>query len=133
MTPFLIFIAVAALIFYIAPQYMKLRAALGIPQLIQSNLPLLHKVELMLFGLKTPFLNTLALVWTFIMTEGDELRGFDWGQFMSHEHAVWVSAALWAAGLWSHFSGLNAAAATVPAIPALPAALPEAPPAPKAI
>ncbi len=132
MAPFLIFIAVIAVIFYVVPQYMKLRAALGIPQLIASNLPVLQKIELLLLGLKTPFLNTAAIMWTFVITEGDELRGFAWEQVMSHEHAVWVATGLWAAGLWSHFSGINAAAATVPVIASLPAALPEAPPAPKA-
>ena len=130
--PILLILIVGTVIFFVVPQLAKFRATLGIPQTLESGaLTILQKIGLLLLGLKTPFLNTLALVWTFILTEGDELRGFAWEQFMSHEHAVWVATGLWAASIWSHFTGLNAAAATPPVIAPLPSAIPTPPTAPK--
>jgi hypothetical protein len=124
----LLILVFGVMIFFMIPQRAKFRATLGIPQTLESGgLSLLQKLKLLALGLKTPFLNTLTLFWTFLMTEGDELRGFAWDQIMTHEHAVWVATCLWFASIWSHFGGLNAAAATPPVVAPLPPAIPIAP------
>jgi hypothetical protein len=126
---FLILLA-AAFIFLIIPGLTKFRKTLGIPQILSSDsLSFVEKIWLFMLGLKTPLLSTLSVLWSFVMTEGESLMGFAWEKFMTHEHAVYVTCGLWFATLWSHFSGLNAAAAATPVSP------PPAPPiiaAPKA-
>ncbi|MGA7657603.1 MAG: hypothetical protein WCA96_12600 [Methylocella sp.] len=127
--PILLILIVGVILFFVAPQLAKLRATLGVPAAVSSDATtILQKIWLLTLGLKTPFLNTLALVWSFILAEGDSLKGFAWEQFVSHEHAVWIAMSLWFASLWAHFTGINTAAATPPVIAPLPSAVP----APKA-
>ena len=96
--PILLILIIGVVIFFAAPQLAKFRATLGIPAAVQSEATtLLQKIWLLTLGLKTPFLNTLALVWSFILAEGESLRGFAWEQFVSHEHAVWIAIGLWGA------------------------------------
>lgn len=122
--PLIIIALLFVVFFFVVPQLVKFRATTGIDQkLVSDELPVLQKIWLMMLGLKTPFLTTLSTLFSFVTTEGDKLVGFGWDQFMSHEHAAMVSAGLWFATLWAHFSGLNAAAALPPvAVPASPAA-----------
>jgi hypothetical protein len=123
--PILLILIIGVVIFFAAPQLAKFRATLGIPAAVQSEATtLLQKIWLLTLGLKTPFLNTLALVWSFILAEGESLRGFAWEQFVSHEHAVWIAIGLWGESLWAHFTGINTAAATPPVIVPLPSAIP---------
>lgn len=127
---FLTFIMIVAMIFFIVPQITKFRATLGINKTLESGtLSFFDGVKLRLLGFKTPILNTLAMVWSFIIAEGDSLGGVAWERIVSHEHATWIAIGLWGVSLWSHFSGLNAAAASTPVLPGLPGALP-APPLP---
>lgn len=128
--PILLILIVASVILFVSPQLAKFRATLGINKALDAGgLTLLQKVWLGLLGLKTPFLSTISLLWSFMLAEGDQLRGFAWDTIVSHEHAVWISFTLWIATLWSHFSGLQAAAATPPVVTPLPYAIPT--PAPK--
>jgi hypothetical protein len=130
--PVLIILISAVIVFFVLPQLAKFRATIGIDTALKSGaFSLVQKLSLIVLGLKTPFLNTLAFVWIFLITEGDDLRSYAWEQIMSHEHAVWVITGLWAAGIWSHFSGLQAAAATPPVVTPFPSAIP-VPPAPPA-
>jgi hypothetical protein len=129
--PVLIVLVTLVVVFFVSPQLAKFRATLGISQnLASGTLTILQKISMRALGLKTPFLNTLAFAWTFIATEGDNLRGFAWESIVSHEHAAWIAFGLWAAGIWSHFQGLNAAAAAVPMDAGMPVAIPPAPIAP---
>jgi hypothetical protein len=129
-TVVLLVLITGVVIFFVSPQLAKFRATLGINAALESEaLTVLDKIGLMLLGLKTPFLNTLALIWSFILAEGNSLMGFSWEQIVSHEHAVWIACSLWFASLWAHFTGLNAAAASPPVISPLPGAVPPVPPA----
>lgn len=127
MTLPLILCALAALfIFYIGPQLSKFRAITGIDeQLNGGELTRLQKFELVILGLKTPFINTLALVFSFLSTESSSLMQANFDKFIPHEYAELIASGLWLLSLWSHFSGLNAAAA-MPPVPA-----PESPPSSK--
>jgi hypothetical protein len=118
----LLCIFITAFIFYIGPQLAKFRSVTGITKKLDDDrISLAQKAWLMMLGLKTPFVNTLAMLFSFLATEGDSLRAFNWEQFISHEHAVWVATGLWVVSLWTHFSGLNAAAAMSPInAPSLP-------------
>jgi hypothetical protein len=120
--PILIILMILMVMFFIVPQLSKLRTTLGIQKILDSGAALgfWNRAGLYALGLKTPVLNTLAFVWTFVLTEGDSLRSFGWEQIMSHDHAVWVATGLWAAGVWSHFSGMQTAAASMPVLPQLP-------------
>ena len=121
---FIIFV-LAVVIFFVVPQLSVFRATLGINHDLKSaGLTVLQKLSLMVLGLKTPFINTITLVWSFVLAEGNSLGGFAWEQLVSHEHAVWIACGLWMASLWAHFTGLNTAAASPPVIAALPAAIP---------
>ena len=126
MTPVILIILVTCVVFlFVAPQLAKFRATLGINKALEAGaLTEFQRVQLMLLGLKTPFLNTITLAWSFILAEGGSLQGFAWEQFVSHEHAVWIAFGLWAASLWAHFTGLNTAAASPPVIGPLPSAIP---------
>ena len=120
-----IILVVFFIVFFVAPQLAKFRATLGINHLLGSKcLTVMQKLGLMVLGLKTPFINTITLVWSFILAEGSSLGGFSWEQIVSHEHAVWIAFGLWVASLWAHFTGLNTAAASPPVIGPLPAAIP---------
>lgn len=117
------FIAGAA-IFIVVPQLAKFRATTGIDQkLANGDLTFPQKLWLMILGLKTPFINTLTVFFSFMLAESDKLMGFGWDKFISKEHAAWVAMGLWALSLWSHFQGLNAAAA-MPPVTAPPAVKP---------
>ncbi len=108
---------VGLFLFFVGPQLSKFRATVGIDAQLKSGLLKFHqRFWLMIFGLKTPFLNSLTVGWTFIISENDKLASFNWEQFISHEHAVWLTASLWLASIWAHFQGLNAAAAMTPVI-----------------
>jgi len=112
----LLFIIAAGVIFYVGPQLTKFRFVTGITKTLEDDgISYAAKSWLMMLGLKTPFVNTIVMLFSFLVTEGDSLRAFNWEQFISHEHAVWVATSLWALSLWTHFSGLNAAAAMPPA------------------
>ncbi len=114
---FLIILGLAAVtIFFVSPQLKKFRETLGINQKLASGgLTAWQKTKLMLLGMKTPFLTTLAVAFTLITTEGDQLMTFAWDKFMSQDHAAMVTAGLWMATLWAHFSGIIPAAAMPPA------------------
>lgn len=122
MTPPIILCAIVALfIFYIGPQLSKFRSITGIgKQLKDGELSRLQKFQLMILGLKTPFINTLALIFSFLSTESSSLMQVDFDKFISHEYAELIASGLWVLSLWSHFSGLNAAAAMPPAAPKPP-------------
>jgi hypothetical protein len=123
----------AVVLFFVVPQLAKFRATLGVPTVLSSDtLTILQRIGLLLLGLKAPFLNTLALAWSFILAEGGDLSGFAWESIVSHEHAAWIAFGLWATSLWAHFTGLNTAAATPPVITPLPTAIPVSPATPKA-
>jgi hypothetical protein len=116
MTMPLILCLAAVTIFFISPQLKKFRATLGINQKLASGgLTAWQKTKLLALGMETPLLSSLTVAFTFIATEGDRLMTFGWGEFMSKEHAAMVTAALWFATLWAHFSGLNTAASMPPA------------------
>lgn len=116
--PWIIIAVLLVILFFIVPQLSKFRATTGIDQkLADSELSIAQKIWLAILGLKTPFLATLSTLWSFFTTEGDKLVGFGWDKFMSAEHAAMVSAGLWLATLWAHFSGLNVAAAMPPVTP----------------
>jgi hypothetical protein len=118
-------LTLAIIIFFVGPQFAKFRATLGINAALGSRgLTVLQKLGLLVLGLKTPFINTITLAWSFVLAEGNSLGGFAWEQLVSHEHAVWIAFALWCASLWAHFTGLNTAAASPPVIGPLPAAIP---------
>jgi hypothetical protein len=120
-----IILVLVIVIFFVVPQLSKFRATLGINAALKSKgLTILQKLGLMVLGLKTPFINTITLAWSFILAEGGNLGGFAWEQIVSHEHAVWIAFALWCASLWAHFTGLNTAAASPPVIGPLPSAIP---------
>jgi len=125
--PFPLFLTLVAcmVFFFIIPQLAKFRATLGIDRALVSNTnSFWRKARLSIIGLRTPFINTIAICWSFILAEGDSLRGFAWETILSHEQAAWIAFGLWAASLWAHFSGLNAAAATPPIATQLPSSLP---------
>jgi hypothetical protein len=123
--PILLILVLAVILFFVVPQLAKFRATLGINYLLASKgLTVLQKIGLMILGLKTPFLNTITLAWSFVLAEGGNLGGFAWETIVSHEHAMWIAFALWCASLWAHFTGLNTAAASPPVIGPLPSAIP---------
>jgi hypothetical protein len=116
MTLLIILSLAAVTIFFVSPQLKKFRETLGINQKLASGgLTAWQKTKLMLLGMKTPVLTTMTVAFTFITTEGDRLMTFEWGAFMSAEHAAMVTAGLWMATLWAHFSGIITAAAMPPA------------------
>ena len=118
--PWIFVILVAVVFLFVAPQLSKFRSITGIDaKLASGDLTILQKSLYTMLGLKTPLLHTLTVLFTFITTESDKLIGFGWDQFISKEHAALVTAALWMATLWAHFSGLNTAAA-MPPVPAAP-------------
>jgi hypothetical protein len=130
--PIVIIMGIGMLIFIIYHGIRNVRATLGIPQKLRAGgLTVWQSLQLSFFGLKTPILDTLATGWTFVVIEGDQLNGFSWEQIMSREHAAWVAAGLWVAKAWSHFSGLQIAAATPPVISPLPGAIEGPPRAPQ--
>ena len=111
--------------FFVAPQLSKFRATLGINAALRAkSLTVLQQLGLQVLGLKTPFINTITLVWSFVLAEGSNLGGFAWETIVSHENAMWIAFGLWCASLWAHFTGLNTAAASPPVIGPLPAAIP---------
>lgn len=122
----LVMIAAGIVIFFVVPQLVKLHATLGTgDQLGSGALSFFEKIKLRLFGLKTPILNTLAMAWSFMLTESDSIAGVAWEKIISAEHAAWVAMGLWGISLWSHFNGLNTAAETPPVTPSV--LLPEGP------
>jgi uncharacterized membrane protein len=123
MLPFILVGLTLVVIFYIVPQLSKFRATTGIDkELKSSSVSIIQKIWLMMLGLKTPFLMTVSTVFSFVITESDQLAAFSWTQFMSVEHAAMVSAALWFATLYAHFSGLNSAASIPPVTNVTPVA-----------
>jgi hypothetical protein len=115
---------IAIMIFFVMPQVAKFRATLGIDAMIEArSTSFLSALRLRILGLKTPIINSIAMAWSFFLAEGTNLSGFAWEQIVSREHAIWIAMALWFGSLWSHFSGLNAAAATPPVISPLPGAV----------
>jgi hypothetical protein len=112
----LIILGLTALtIFFIAPQLSRLRETLGVNRKLESGtLSIMERIKLWTLGMKTPLLSGFTIAFTFITTESDQLMGFAWGEFLSKEHAAMITAGLWFATLWAHFSGLNTAAAIIP-------------------
>ena len=57
------------------------------------------------------------------MTRADAFMSAVWSDDNSSA-ALWITTGLWMAGLWSHFRGLEVAAATPPVLTPLPSAIP---------
>jgi hypothetical protein len=116
--PFVFGVSAVTLAVFFAREWATMRKTVDIPgQAAAPGLTLFQRAQLLVLGLKTPVFGTVATFFSFVATENDQLKGFQWEQFISHDKAVLLSTFFWLVSLWSHFSGLKQVAAMPPVNP----------------